>query len=523
MFNKLFRYWRTVKHLKFIQVRYQLYYRLRHIWGRRTLAYDRELSVEERKLECKQWIYSNPIYKERTFRFLNKSKRFEKNIDWNFAAFGKLWTYNLNYFDYLLQPGMDRDTGLMLIHDFINKYEELTDGLEAYPISLRAINWIKFCLKFNITNHVIRKNLSLQLKRLEDNLEYHLMGNHLLENGCTLLIGGVYLEDYKFLKRGKQILSTQLNEQILEDGAHYERSPMYHQLLLHRVMDCYNILSASAKPEEALLEVLKTTIEQMLGWLAEVTFRNGTIPCVNDATEGIAPSTDQLESYARRLEIKTEDTTLGESGYRMIRNSDYECFIDVGNIAPDYIPGHAHSDTFSFTLNVGDYPMIVDTGISTYDECDRRITERSTAAHNTVKINGEEQTEVWKSFRVGRRAYITKLEEGPNNITAEHDGYEHLGYNHRRTLKWDKEELYIKDDVMGKKKVNATAYIHFHPQINIEKMKDSVFTNDLEISFSGHDNIKIKPYQYAAGFNQLEKASVLEINFRDSLESRILL
>src|SRR5690606_27785019 len=83
-------------------------------------------------------------FQGKTFEFLNRPVSFEHSIDWNYSLEGKLWTYNLNYFDYLLQPGMTSDQGLVLIRDFIRKMDRCTDGLEPYPISLRSINWIKF-------------------------------------------------------------------------------------------------------------------------------------------------------------------------------------------------------------------------------------------------------------------------------------------------------------------------------------------------------------------------------------------
>lgn len=37
-------------------------------------------------------------------------------------------------------------------------------------------------------------------------------------------------------------------------------------------------------------------------------------------------------------------------------------------IGPDYIPGHAHADTFNYELRIDGVPFIVDTGISTYNK-----------------------------------------------------------------------------------------------------------------------------------------------------------
>ena len=54
------------------------------------------------------------------FRFLNREKRFGDSIRWDYCGFGKLWNYNLNYFDFLNQPEMRIDRGFGLMQDFIN-------------------------------------------------------------------------------------------------------------------------------------------------------------------------------------------------------------------------------------------------------------------------------------------------------------------------------------------------------------------------------------------------------------------
>ena len=118
-----------------------------------------------------------------------------------------------------------------------------------------------------------------------------------------------------------------------------------------------------------------------------------------------------------------QQISFSDSGYRKIRTNNYELFIDVGNVGPDYQPGHAHSDTFNFELIKNGNPIFVDTGISTYEKNAIRQSERATHSHNTVKIGSKEQTQVWGGFRVAKRAKITHLIEKPNLIEASHDGY----------------------------------------------------------------------------------------------------
>ena len=88
----------------------------------------------------------------------------------------------------------------------------------------------------------------------------------------------------------------------------------------------------------------------MVSWLKNITYTNGEIPMVNDATYGIAPKSNELFSYAEEIGITDRQIPFSDSGYRKIRTNNFELFIDVGNVGPNYQPGHAHSDTFNFEL-----------------------------------------------------------------------------------------------------------------------------------------------------------------------------
>jgi uncharacterized heparinase superfamily protein len=303
------------------------------------------------------------------------------------------------------------------------------------------------------------------------NLEYHLLGNHLLENGFSLLFGGVYFGDENFRRKSEQILRKELAEQILSDGGHFERSPMYHQLMLNRVLDCISLLKRYEQQgmREDMIRLLAETAARMLGWLEQMTFRNGAIPLMNDAAFGIAPSTAELEEYAKRLGITAPIITLGESGYRKVAKDTYEAILDVGVIGPDYIPGHAHADTLSFELHVGGCPVIVDTGTSTYEENDLRLWQRSTRAHNTVEIDGKNSSEVWGSFRVARRARPFDLQISMGNesvVSCAHDGYRRLSGRpvHRREWRFRGDSVIITDSISGGFS-KAVGRFHFHPDI----------------------------------------------------------
>ena len=96
----------------------------------------------------------------------------------------------------------------------------------------------------------------------------------------------------------------------------------------------------------------------------------------------------------------------------VLNAAPFFCVVDGAPIGPSYNPGHAHSDNFTFDLFFRNAPLVVDAGTFSYDVTPQRIASRSTAEHNTVVINGLEQSEAWGGFRVARRSNPTLSRSG---------------------------------------------------------------------------------------------------------------
>lgn len=523
--DKLFKLFHTIRYLKMIQIYYRLYYlfrrKLRQLRGH---VYPVSIPSNSTLLLSNSSLFSSDVLKESKFTFLNISHDFDGKIDWNYMGHGKLWTYNLTYFDFLNQKDISKERGHALIDDFVKEIRLINDGMEPYPISLRGINWIKFLNRHKIKEQKVDDSLYAQYKILMDNIEYHLLGNHLLENGFSLLYGAYYFKEESFYTKAKIIITAELSEQILEDGAHFELSPMYHQIMFFRVLDSIHLIKENHWKDDELLVVLKEKASLMLAWLNNMTFKDGQIPLFNDSANGIAPTTHELNEYAKDLQVKEEPTKLSSSGYRTVKSGLYEMMIDVGNIGPDYIPGHAHSDTFNFELYYRGRPIIVDTGLSTYEKNKRRTLERSTASHNTVELADLDQSEVWGGFRVARRAYITKLSEDENKrIEAIHNGYEkRLDVLHQRRFMYDTHQIIITDFIITDEIVPAIARLHFHPDAQVEIEGDLIRCDDIVIKVT-NAALEIKQYQYAPRFNTLEDAKVVEMTFSEQMEIEIRL
>ena len=516
----------TIKYLKSIQIYYRLFYFVRNRFFKKS--YEKQLSEVFFNVEWNDFILNFDTYSgNNSFTFLNISKDFENKIDWNFDEHGKLWSFNLNYFDFLNQMNINVEEGLKLIKDYISKDEVLKDGKESYPISLRGINWVKFLAKHQISDKDIDQNLYNHYQILLFNPEYHLLGNHLLENGFAFLFGSYYFKDERFYKLAVKILKKELEEQVLNDGGHFELSPMYHQIMLFRVLDCIQLIKLNAWKNDDLLLFLEYTASNMQAWLKEVTFYNGSIPMVNDSSYGIAPTTAALLNYGRHLGLKVKEVKLSDSGYRMLKNDDFELFVDVGNVGASYQPAHVHSDTFNFVLYVNNTPFFVDTGVSTYEKNQLRQMERSTSSHNTVQIGDVDQTQVWGGFRVAERAKIIDFNEVKGRVEATHNGYKSLGVNHTRSFCLHKKNIVINDSFSKKVDNCKVAYFHFHPSITnvtIENSKVFIENKNLELLFKS-ENVSIEKgiYKFACGFNKTLDAIKLKVLFESSLETTIQL
>ena len=515
----------TVKYLKPIQVYYRFYYFFSNRLFSINVDWGFPSSFTLINWESKLKSSLSYAHKEKSFSFLNITDQFSEQIDWNYNKHGKLWTYNLNYFDFLNQKEMISEAGVGLIHDYIKNDNILKDGKEPYPISLRGMNWIKFLAENKIRDPEIDKTLNNHYRILFANLEYHLLGNHLLENAFSLLFGAYYFQDEKLYRKAKKLLISELNEQILKDGGHFELSPMYHQIIFSRLLDCIQLVKLNKFwKNDNLLLFLEAKAALMNSWLQKITYKNGEIPMVNDSTYGISSSSDELFSYAEKLGIPKQDIKLSESGYRKIKLNNYELLLDIGNVGPSYQPGHAHSDTFNFELIKDGNPIFVDTGISTYEKNIIRQNERATCSHNTVQIDNIEQTQVWGGFRVANRAKVSKIKESENHIEAVHDGYKKEGFLHKRTFQWQENKIILKDEIDKSTNNKSKAFFHLHSSIKKPLLKENkIILNDLEmlIEFKGFNNIVIADYQLSEGFNKTKSAYKIIVTFDQKLTTTI--
>ena len=428
--------------------------------------------------------------KHYAFEFLNREKHFpDGHIDWISSDMPKLWRYNLHYFDYLSEQERSHDEKAALISDWIVRNAPgVPDAWEPYTLSLRTVNWIKF---FMSTERTIREewlwSLYAQSLWLEINVEDHLLANHYLKNGVALFFAGLYFQGPdadRWLAIGRRILASELDEQFLPDGGHYERSLMYHAISVVDYLDILNLMQGSQRVmhfEE--MSRFTARIGEALSFLDDLCLPDGDIPLFNDAAFGIAPPPSyilaygiRIAAYARRVDSDGLTTTAKpQTGYYVIRDRSDMMVIDCGAVGPDYQPGHAHADTLSFELALNGQRVIVDSAVHDYEPGPRRIYARSTRAHNTLCIDHQDQSETWGVFRVARRAYPLYARLGGDGrhharFEGAHDGYVRLPgrLTHSRVVEYVSPGIWtIRDTVEGTGVHTIESCLHIHPDYHV--------------------------------------------------------
>lgn len=483
MLNKLVQLYNTVKYLKFKQI----YWRIIYLLPR--------LIAQQKKCPptpfCKQKDFFIPrdgiTVDYQSFTFLSELNNIVET-GWDNSGISKLWRYNLHYFEYLLQNNSDErhlTSQTQLIDNWIdNNPFGIGTGWEPYPTSLRIINWIKWHWKTNLLSEGAKISLWNQIRCLESRPEYHLLGNHLFINAKALLYAFAFFklnEETRIYKTAISILNEELNEQFLEDGGHFELSPMYHSLAMEDLLDLISI--SDQLPSNFPKEVIREKFVKGMQWLQTMIYNNEELAHFNDCANGIAPTFSKLVNYASELGIILPNLDVPKfsyhksSGFVVYKNNGIHLIADIGKVGPDYLPGHAHADTLSFELAINGHRVIVNSGTSVYGNTKERLRQRGTSAHSTVQIDNQDSSEVWSGFRVANRAVpfdinINYSKDSLMSFSASHDGYKRILTSpiHKREFIYSNTSLEINDHITGSGNQVVSRYF-IHPDVEISKVE----------------------------------------------------
>jgi len=400
--------------------------------------------------------------------------------------------------------------------------------------------------------------------------------NHLLAEGFGLFIAGLYFPHLKgaekWFNKGKNILEKQVTRQILPDGGSFEYSTTYLSFvidffLLFKISCDINAIEYSRNIDERL----KKSCE----FIKSIMDKNGNIPNIGDQDSavlvdfglsnennflsilntgavlynrkdfamdkadlktwiltGIAPSPLQTDKQSQCMTGCLAQIHR-HSGLAVIRDyvEEKEIFF-IGNamplgMAPLY--AHGHLDALSFTLSVDGRQIFIDPGTYLYHSGEKwRTYFRSTAAHNTVRIDKKDYSEQTGDFMFGKPYFITEnsLEKKEDKVIwkASHDAYLKKSpfADIMREIIWDKKkkEFIVTDFIKQDGKIFVELFFHCHPECRVEKINKKIVIkrNNIVIKlFSdlflnceiSHGSYKPVSGWYSPGFNEISKTAAI--------------
>lgn len=494
--EELLRYGRTLRHLTVSQIlwraRYAAEKRLPILKGQATVQAPPQFdsSTMDRIRTAKgelAWILppnadAVEALCRNEFTFLNHTEEFGDAVDWSAPSTSTLWRYHLHYFGWgrtlalaYLQDGQEalRAQFLRLVDDWIVKNPRgCSPGWDAFVISSRLMNWAQAFSVFGDASPKMLNSFASQTGWLLRHLEKDVRANHLLKNAQALVIAGAVLGDRcgdEATRCGLELLAQELDDQILEDGGHYERSLMYHCQVLE---DNLLVHAALQNPPEKLAYA----IEKMAGFLARMLYRDESIPQFGDASLDLDVPAKALLRFAKKrfpsldLERPSGCRAAEVSGFYILETADGQARMTVkaGEPGPAYQLGHAHCDMLSYEFFADGRRLIVDSGVFSYDNDRWRAYSRGTSAHNTVRVNGRDQLECWDRFRIGKRytptVHAWTEHAGGQLLHASHDGF--APYRHERIVYLSPKHFwFIADRVTGSGECSVESFVHFHPRL----------------------------------------------------------
>ena len=307
MLKKAERYYQTLKYLKKSQIKYLVKNRLER--GKKAITDIQAPSFGKLSI----WMPRLDEHSDYQRRFCleeileGKVTLLHENgtpggKNWANPDKSHLWNFNLHYLEFLIPVAAAfRDTEDSVYYECFKDYcqkwisdnrDGTGDGWHPYTISLRLTNlWIcmdafdELLKEDEVFFRELNNSMYAQYLHLQKKLELHLLGNHYFENLKAVMLGALYFKEPGIYDEYKFKFQEEIEEQILPDGVHYERSLMYHKIILEDLMRTAKAVHAA---DRLLYQELLTVIRKMADAMYSLEDGMGHTPLFNDAGDNVA-------------------------------------------------------------------------------------------------------------------------------------------------------------------------------------------------------------------------------------------
>jgi uncharacterized heparinase superfamily protein len=470
------------------------------------------LAVPER-LKRKSIAEADAVMEHR-FTFRGGEQRFPGAVDWDACPGGNLsWQWDLNRHAFFLTLATSsyytRDARYLeklveLWGDWIERNPPGRGAAWNYPfeVAARLQNWIWAYFLTLYSGQASNAHLDTFAAALREHgtflnfhLEYHWPNNHLLLETKALyeyaLLFPQFRETGRYLARARRVLRREALTQVLPDGAHSELCSMYHRILASELGELALLCRRNRAP---LAPAIERRVRQLAEFSRALVREDGSMPLLGDsAMEDLQIRFDlerqdysHLNYWLRQPEevpptgvtVAPQLRIFPEAGYAFVRGGQgarrFHLTFDFGRFSRCPAANHAHCDALSLELHGGGRALVIDPGAYLpWDDGGRWARYfRSTSAHNTLVVDGREQSELCVYADVQQEARTRLLAysvaHGAASISAECVPYwaKDVEVCHRREICCDAGgTLHIRDRVTGSGQHHLEWSFHFAPDI----------------------------------------------------------
>jgi len=354
--------------------------------------------------------------------------------------------------------------------------------------------------------------------------------NHLIGELAGLYVGASIWPCWKssgaWQEQARNELEHEAQAQFSRDGVNREQAFAYHVFSSEFLFVAGLVGQACNHP---FSRAYWTGLQRSLRFLRSVRDVGGNVPMVGDADDGIVFRLDEagsdraaqllalgdavLRPHAppylqqqhapqqvpqhvgvrwllhalpgKRPECDPHESDTGwafpDGGYLLFGShfgeaDEIKGMVDCGPLGYLGIAAHGHADALSLNLSIGGEACLVDSGTYSYGQ-ERKWRDyfRGTSAHNTVRIDGVDQSLSGGPFMWLKkaRAQIERMPQSPHefDFRGSHDGYQRLPdpVRHMRSVRFDaaSSTLVVRDEIAAKKHHQVELFWHFAPGLNV--------------------------------------------------------
>ncbi len=317
--------------------------------------------------------------------------------------------------------------------------------------------------------------------------------NHLIAERAGEFLIGLTMPELpdagSTVSKAQAILEREADKQILDDGVGAEQSPTYGAFTAEFLLLCAQAARNADRPMNSNVDAALLRFARFISWLA---LEDGTVPLIGDDDEGrvlslaveepryaasvataiygfngIAPESSNLTDPSLRDAIfnSSSKSAPPPSGVRIFQTGGYSVFrgeianqqaalvFDHGPLGYLSIAAHGHADALAWQLFLEGRAVLVDPGTYLYHSGGHwRDWFRGTAAHNTLRLGGRDQSTISGAFNWSHKAnaQLTNAADSIPSFTATHDGYrKQFGLLHERTVTVLSNSIEVTDKLVG--------------------------------------------------------------------------